>query len=129
MKSQANLLAMLMVMLALEPNGSITANERLSIRVSPKVSFAPANMVVRTSIGPDAFNRAVEVVADSDSDQFYRSSLVQLDGDRAPRTGIFEFRSLPPGEYEVKAVLIGADGRARAIARTSVNVVESGASR
>jgi hypothetical protein len=117
----------LLMMAALTPNAFVAAKEPLSIRVSPAMSFAPANLVVRTSIEPDASNRAVEIV--TDSDQFYRSSLVQLDGERAPRTSIFEFRSLPSGEYEVKAALIGVDGHARAIARAHVNVVESGASR
>src|SRR5262245_42664653 len=127
MKFQASVLSMMIVMMVMEPNGFVTAKEPLSIRVSPSVSFAPATMVVRTSIEPDILNRAIEVVADSE--QFYRSSIVQLDGERAPRTSIFEFRSLPPGEYEVKAALIGADGHAKAIARTSVTVVESGTSR
>jgi hypothetical protein len=127
MKWQANVLPIVMMMMAVTPNASVAAKEPLSIRVSPAVSFAPANMVVRTSIEPDASNRAVEIVAESD--QFYRSSRIQLDGERAPRTSIFEFRSLPPGEYEVNAALIGVDGQARAIARAHVNVVESGTSR
>jgi hypothetical protein len=127
MKFQANVLPIMMLALVSMPNAFVTAKEPLSIRVSPAVSFAPANMVVRTRIEPDASNRAVEIIAESD--QFYRSSLVQLDGERAPRTSIFEFRSLPPGEYELKAALIGADGHARAIARAHVNVIESGASR
>ena len=104
----------------------VGAKEPLSIRVSPAISFAPANLAIRTSIQPDANNRALEVVADSDG--FYRSSTIQLEGDRAPKTTTFEFRSLPPGEYEVTAVVIGADGQRRALARVHVNVVESGSS-
>jgi len=127
MKFQVNVLPIVMMLAAMTSNVFVIAKEPLSIRVSPAMSFAPANLVVRTSIEPDASNRAVEIVADSD--QFYRSSVVQLDGERAPRTSIFEFRSLPPGEYDVKAALIGVDGHARAIARAHVNVVESGASR
>jgi hypothetical protein len=61
----------------------------------------------------------------ADSDEFYRSSAIQLDGERASRTNIFEFRRLPPGEHEVHAALIGADGRARGIVRTDVHVVET----
>src|SRR5438270_3670351 len=80
--------------------------ERLTIRVSPAVSFAPANLVVRATITADANNRAVEIIAESAD--FYRSSAIELDGDRAPRTSMFEFRSLPTGSYEVKAVLRGS---------------------
>src|SRR5262245_59280713 len=94
--------------------------ERLTLRVSPAVSFAPANLVVRATIPADADNRAVEIVAESED--FYRSSEIQLDGDRAPRTSLFEFRSLPPGTYEVKAVLRGSMGVERASVRQQVNV-------
>ena len=104
-----------------------TAKESLSIRVSPAVSFAPANLVIRTTIEPDAINRAVEIVADSA--EFFRSSAIQLDGDQAPRTTTFGFRSLPAGQYHVQVSVIGADGRPKAIARSQVNVVESGVAR
>jgi len=126
-KFKTNVLAMVTIAIASTLNPPVAARELLAIRVSPAVSYAPANLVVRTIIEPDASNRAVEIVADSD--QFYRSSVVQLDGERAARTSVFEFRGLPPGNYEVTAALIGLDGHARAIARTQVNVVESGASR
>jgi hypothetical protein len=58
-----------------------------------------------------------------------RSSVIQLEGDRAPRTTTFEFRSVPEGQYEVTALLIGTDGRQRALVRSHVNIMESGASR
>lgn len=102
------------------------AHEPLAIRASPTMAFAPANLIIRTTIEPDAGNRAMEVVADSGG--FYRSSAIQLDGDRAPKTTTFEFRSLPAGEYEVTAFVIGADGQRRALARAHVNAVESGSS-
>jgi hypothetical protein len=47
-------------------------------------------------------------------------------GDRAPRTTTFEFHSVLQGDYEVTALVIGTDGQQRAVARTHVNVVESG---
>jgi hypothetical protein len=110
--------------LAVMTTAVVGAKEPLSMRVYPAVSFAPADLVIRTSIEPDANNRAMEVVADSG--EFYRASEIQLEGDRAPKTTTFEFRSLPPGEYAVTAVVVGADGRQRALARTLINVVESG---
>jgi hypothetical protein len=103
------------------------AKEPLSIRVSPTVSFAPANLVIRTSVDPDGDNRAMEVVADAPD--FYRSSTIPLEGDRAPKTTMFEFRSLPPGEYDVTATIIGVGGERRAIAHAHVNVIESGLAR
>lgn len=102
------------------------AGQRLTLKVSPAVSFAPANLIVRATIVADADNRAVEIVAESDD--FYRSSQIQLEGERAAHTNMFEFRSLPPGTYEVRASLVGADGRSRAVARQQVNVFASGGS-
>ena len=103
------------------------ANQPLAIKVSPVVSFAPADLRIRTSVDPDAENRSLEVVAESDD--FYRSSTVMLDGDRAPKTTQFEFFGLPSGEYEVNVVVTGADGRQRAISHAQVKVVATGASR
>jgi hypothetical protein len=112
---------------ALMPTTFVAATAPVSIRVSPAISFAPANLVVQTVIEPDADNREMEIVADGDD--FYRSSTVQLDGDRAAKTTRFEFHSVPPGEYRISATVIGADGRSRAIARSHVRVIESGLSR
>jgi hypothetical protein len=119
MKRQAVLFGFLMI--AAAPVG---AGVPLSVRVSPSVAFAPANLVVRTTVEADAHNRAISIEAESG--EFYRSSEMQLDGDKAPRTETFEFRSLPSGVYEVKASLIGPDGKLRATARSEVNVISNG---
>jgi hypothetical protein len=123
MKAQTGLVGMLIVTATL----GTAAGEKLDLKVSPAVAFAPANLVVRTMVESDAENRAIEIVAESDD--FYRSSQVQLDGDRAPRTNLFEFRSLPPGTYEVRAKLLGAGGEQRAAMRQQVNVISSAAGR
>lgn len=103
----------------------VGAGERMTMKVSPAIAFAPANLVVRTTIEADAGNRAIEIIAESTD--FYRSSEIQLEGDKAARTTTFEFRSLPSGTYEVRAKLYGADGQARAAVRQQVNVIASGA--
>jgi hypothetical protein len=100
------------------------AHEALVVRVSPAVCFAPANLVVRTIVESDANNRGIEIVAESPD--FYRSSEVQLDGDKAPRTTTFEFRSLPSGTYEVRATLLGQNGKPRAYVRQQVSVIAAG---
>ena len=101
----------------------VAAGERLTLKVSPAVCFAPANLIVRTMIEADADNRFVEIVAESSD--FYRSSQIQLDGDKAPRTTTFEFRSLPPGAYDVTARLYGSGGSQRAQVHQQVNVIVS----
>ena len=121
MKLRASLFGILMLTTTLP----IGAGERITMRVSPAVAFAPANLIVRAMIEADDQNRSVQIVAESAD--FYRSSEVQLEGDKAPRTSMLEFRNLPPGSYEVRALLFGADGRQRAYARQQVNVIVSGA--
>jgi len=121
MKLRASLFGILMLMTTSLPTG---AGERITMKVSPAVAFAPANLVVRAMIEADAQNRAVQIVAESAD--FYRSSEVQLEGDKAARTSLIEFRNLPSGAYEVRALLFGSDGRQRAFARQQVNVISSG---
>jgi hypothetical protein len=106
---------------------SVVANGKVSMKVSPAIAFAPATLVIKTRVEPDADNREMDVVAESD--EFYRSSTVPLDGDRAPVTSTFQLRGLPPGEYEVTAVVAGVNGQQRAVAHAHVTVIESGESR
>ena len=63
----------------------------------------------------------------AESPDFYRSSEVQLEGDKAPRTSRIEFRNLPPGTYDVRVMLLDSGGQQRASARQQVNVIASAA--
>ena len=111
----------LAVGVAIATTTAVSAKEPVSIRVNPTVGIAPADVNIRITVEPNASNRGLEIVADSDS--FFRSSLVQLDGDRAPVTTTIRLRGLPGGNYAVTAVVIGANGQQRAIARAQVNIV------
>ena len=91
------------------------ADERLTITVEPAVAVAPATVRVRARIQPDVDNRTLEIVAESTD--FYSSSELSLDGDRAPRVSAFEFRSLPVGDLTVTVALVSATDDA---ARTSL---------
>lgn len=97
------------------------AVERVTIRVSPSVSFAPANLFVRATVNANAENRSLEIIAESSD--FYRSSEVTLDGDRAPKVTLLQFKSLPGGDYDVRAVLRGSAGRELASTQTTVNII------
>jgi hypothetical protein len=111
----------LMLMLTTLPIAAREGN-RLDMRVTPAVAMAPANLRVRATIEVNRSNRAIEILAESDD--FYRSSEIPLDGDRAPRTTQLEFRDLPGGIYAVRGVLKGANG-VLAMARQEVNIVGS----
>lgn len=100
------------------------AGDKMAIYVSPALSYAPSSLTIRLSITPDAENRALFVAAESG--EFYRSSQVDLDGARAPKTSIFRYRSLPAGEYQVRSVLIGASGKERAVVARTVTILRSG---
>jgi len=97
------------------------AGEQMAMKVSPEVAFAPADLVVRTSIEANPENRALEVILDSPD--FYRSSLIQLEGELAPRTAVFEIRNLPGGEYTVTTKLLGASGQTRSAIRQTFTVM------
>jgi hypothetical protein len=94
---------MLVLGLTLAATAALGAKQSVTLKVSPAMSFAPATLVIRTQVDPDADNRSLEVI--TESADFYRSSMVSLDGDRAPKTTQLEYHSLPPGEYvlEIKA--------------------------
>ena len=70
---------------------------------------------------PKDENRSIEIIAESE--EFYRSSEVPLDGDRAPRTSLLEFRGLPAGAYQVRAILKGVSGKELAWTNAHLNIV------
>ena len=119
-------LRMLLVGLVIASADPLGANARLSMKVSPAVAFAPANLTMRATIVPDNRNRILHVIAESDG--YYRSSEIQLDGERAPRTTLVQFKSVPGGVYEVSAMLKGQGGEELGFARHDIMVVESGVS-
>jgi hypothetical protein len=103
---------------------SASGGDQLKIAVSPAQSFAPSNLNIRARVIPHADNRALTVVADSED--FYRSSQITLDGERAPATIMFQFQAVPGGDYEVYAVLTDRAGHQRALAQQPVRVIGSG---
>lgn len=113
-----------MLFLLCLPTPALDAGEALAIKVTPAQSFAPATLRVLVRVEPSADNRALEIVADSPD--FYRSSLVPLDGDHAPRVMMLSFRSVPSGEYEIRGTLVGAEGRVRARDHRNAMVLASG---
>jgi hypothetical protein len=97
------------------------AGEPVSIRVNPAIAVAPTTLAISVNVSPQPQNRALEIVVDSSD--FYRLSRVQLEGDRAPVVNTMKIDSVPAGEYEVTATVIGADGVAASMARAYVEVM------
>ena len=100
------------------------AGSAVTVRVWPVVAFAPADLQIRASVDVNADNRTLEVVAESND--YYRSSELQLDGEDAARTSVVSFRSLPGGDYTVRVVVRGSRGEVRASSTAISRVVERG---
>jgi hypothetical protein len=83
------------------------------------MSPAAVRSVVR--VAPHADNRTLRIVMDSAN--YYRSSDVQLDGDRAAQSHFFTWADLPPGSYSVVVTVLGPNGP-RAAKMLPFDVVE-----
>jgi len=80
----------------------------VTVKVVPNVGMAPATVRVTVKVEPDGRNRGLMVEADSQD--FYSSSEITLDGNESSRTQRFEFKNLPPGRYEIRATVERNDG-------------------
>jgi hypothetical protein len=97
------------------------AEDRLRVDVYPRITTAPAAVRVRARVTPDEKNRSLEVVADGGN--YYRSSLIHLDGADAATVTEMMLKDLPAGRYAVTVLLTDTDGNA---ARKSSEVVVTG---
>lgn len=95
---------------------ALGAENALLLRVTPSVTSAPATASITVTVERNEQNRVL--VIEDDSDLYYRSSQVQLDGDKAARTHLLVFRGLPPGEHRVSAVVHGTNGLRARVSRT-----------
>jgi hypothetical protein len=89
----------------------LDAGKRLRLHVS--ASGSPrSNMLIQTMVEPEAENRQLEAIADSDD--FFGRSVVDLEGERAARVNIFRFSGVPRGIYNVRVTVLDRDGHERA---------------
>jgi len=112
-KRFVNISFVAIVLLTASQTQHARALEKLDLRVSPAISLAPASVVVRAIVEHDSQNRELEIVADSS--EFYRRTVVDLDGEQAPKTTELKLIDIPGGEYEITATLYTERG-----VRTSV---------
>ena len=113
-----NLLAAVTTVAVLSASGSTGASEKLLMRVTPNVSNAPSTVIVKATIARNAENRWLHIEADSGS--FFRSSDIELDGDRAPVVTEIHLNNLPGGEYTVVGVLRNNVGDETTVRRTAI---------
>ncbi len=84
----------------------VNSGDFLAMRVS---TSAPGALIVHFIVKRDADNRALAVTAEAPD--FYRSSQIPLEGDRAPSATVFHLRGLPASVFEVTGILVGSKGR------------------
>ena len=99
----------------------VNGGEQMTMTVTPRQGFAPSPLRIRVHIEPSAENRSLTIA--TDSGEFYRSSEIPLEGDRAPRTIELEFRDVPEGEYDVVCIVKDGAGRQRSVAHRSARLL------
>lgn len=96
----------------------LDGSQALAVRVTPTMAREPASVKVLAVIEADDRNRSLEIIARSSD--YFRSSLIQLDGHDTQRVWEIEFRDVPQGNYEVTGILTGTEGRRAAVTRVVV---------
>jgi len=106
----------LIVGLALGVAASVGAGDLLKMEVTPAIQREPAIVTAKVTIETSADNRLLQVSAKSPAAA--RVNEVKIDGanDTTPLK-VIEFKNLPPGLYEITAVLIGAQGPRASVVR------------
>ena len=97
------------------------AADRVHITVWPATSMAPTSFTVRVFIERHASNRWIKVSVDSAD--YFGSSEGQLEGERSSRLRIVQFRDVPAGAYEVRAVVLDQNGDVIGTATTTAMVI------
>ena len=77
------------------------AREIVEIRVRGHYFSAPATVPITVAVEPGAQNRML--VVEADSEDYFRSSGIELAGENEKRLHSVEFKSLPAGEYTIRA--------------------------
>ncbi len=80
---------------------STSAQPVVEIRIHGRFFTEPATVRITVAVEPDARNRTLVIMADSD--QLFRSSELVLDGENGRRIHNLEFKNLPRGYYIVRA--------------------------
>ena len=109
----------LFVVVVLVAAAPLAGDGSARIRASPRMAGSPATVSVTVTVERRERNRALTVTIDSGD--YYRSSELPLEGDKAPRSHSIRYVGLPANEYQIVGAVRTQTGSI-AIARTSVLV-------
>jgi hypothetical protein len=107
--------------LGLAATSPLRAREPLTMRISLAVAMAPATLVITTMTDPNTANRALQIQVESRT--YYRSSMMEVDGEKAASSRTVHYEGVPGGTYEIRATLFGIDGKMRAEAVRNVQII------
>ncbi|MXY17696.1 MAG: hypothetical protein F4057_10050 [Acidobacteria bacterium] len=93
-----------------------------TIAVGPSlVVGAPGDVEFSIRISPTIKTHELRVFAESES--YYRSTTIGLDGLDSEPLHHFTWRSFPVGEYQVVGMLVDSDGSEQIIVRSALKVI------
>jgi hypothetical protein len=87
---------------------TVKQGDPLTLQITPRFSNAPAMVRSRVHVVPNTENRVLRLSVDSE--RYYRSSDIYLDGDLAAESHWLDWKSLPAGRYEFVATVLGPSG-------------------
>lgn len=97
------LLALIIPLVALSGTSG-SAKDNVEIRLNGRFFAEPATVQLIVAVEPNANNRRLRVEADGDS--MYRSTEIDLAGDKEQRLHTVEFKNLSAGGYTLRAQVL-----------------------
>jgi len=98
------------------------AASALRMLVTPRSGPSPALIRIQLIVEPASDNRALRLTIESDA--YYRSSAIELQGSSSQRVHVIEFRSVPAGVHEVRGAIVDDRGSVRATAYEYIRIFE-----
>lgn len=95
--------------------------DELTLRLTPRVVSAPGFLRSLIRVAPNDANRVLRV--EIDSDDYYRSSDIPLEGASAPMSHFVDWKQVPAGNYDLIVSVLGTSGDARAVRRVNFQVI------
>lgn len=97
------------------------AKSIVEIRVRGYYYAAPATVPLIVAVEPGADNRALMV--EVDGEDYYRSSEIELEGDKDKKFHSVQFKKLPAGNYSLRAQV---RSQTKVLGRAEANLVVTG---
>lgn len=89
-------------------NGAAGSDEVVELRLTATFALAPASVGSVIKVPHHADNRLLRVIADSED--YYRSSDISLEGSSAALSHVVWFKEMPAGRYNIEVTVYGTQG-------------------